>query len=147
MKDAEKDSWKDRKKNREEKKKGGEERKSEKKGYTGEPEEIVKEEPEEEPDLGYYTINNTTYVTPPIFERFFKEDTACQVHVGGEWYDCLIIGVDVTVVPNTEPKVRSGGGLSERSGANVYRRTLTQSSLLFLTQACFARRSSSANTA
>ncbi|GMH64018.1 hypothetical protein TL16_g03864 [Triparma laevis f. inornata] len=105
MKDAEKDSWKDRKKNREEKKKGGEERKSEKKGYTGEPEEIVKEEPEEEPDLGYYTIKNTTYVTPPIFERFFKEDTACQVHVGGEWYDCLIIGVDVTVVPNTEPKV------------------------------------------
>ena len=106
--EREKSEWKSRKISREEqKKRENEGYKREKKGYTGES-DIVPEvpvEPEEEPDLGYYKIKDVTYVTPPVYSKYFGEGVQCQVHVDGTWYDCLVISVEVTKVPNTVPEV------------------------------------------
>ena len=105
--EKEKNEWKSRKKLRDEQKKHDKDGyKHEKKGYTGEadvPDSPV--EPEEEPDRGYYKIKDVTYVTPPIYSKYFGEGVQCQVHVDGTWYDCLVISVEVTKVPNTVPEV------------------------------------------
>ncbi|GMI10069.1 hypothetical protein TrVE_jg4404 [Triparma verrucosa] len=105
--EKEKSEWKSRKKLRDEQKKLDKDGyKHEKKGYTGEadvPDSPV--EPEEEPDRGYYKIKDVTYVTPPIYSKYFGEGVQCQVHVDGTWYDCLVISVEVTKVPNTVPEV------------------------------------------